>query len=127
MYQYLKGFTDDRAMLAKPLILATFFGHFLSKIIIKADSSFMSPQKVYSRLVFSFECCFGYPIVGQYFEKQVIKAPKLGQVFIELLDNLPAESILTLPAASYDSKLNLTINILYILTKLLEDPTSPEA
>jgi hypothetical protein len=125
MYSYLKVNPSDNGKLMKSYILGCFFGHFLSKAIIKQDTSFISPAKMNSDLGYSFECCFGYPLVGQYFRSDVLLDPKVGSVFMDLLEKLPTASLKQSPTVTFDSKLNTVINILYLLGKFMSEGELP--
>jgi hypothetical protein len=125
MYSYLKVNPNDSSQLVKPYILGCFFGHFLSRGILKSDPSFLSPQSIHNSLAYSFECCFGCPLVGQFFRTDVLQDQKIGQVFMDLLEKLPTQSLKQTNVVTFDSKLNTVFNVLYLLGKFLSDADLP--
>lgn len=125
MYAYLKVNPNDSSKLVKPYFLGCFFGHFLSRAILKSDQSFLSPQKIHTSLAYSFECCFGFPLVGQYFRTDVLQDQKIGQVFMDLLEKLPTQPLRQAPVVTFDSKLNTVFNVLYLLGKFLSEGELP--
>jgi len=128
LQQYLKTIPEENPFFVKSLILAIFFRYFFTKTIQKFDPSIISPKEQSDEIMLACEASLSAPLSAIHFVNEILESPKLGSVFYDILDNMPSNiPISTTPALNSDSKINLTISMIYILTAVLPKKDLPES